>query len=189
MEKSDLAGEGGGARPPPFSLLPSRTKLQCTLLLSGQKHSSYQDSICTLWTVWPVHHIANHRPSTPLLQLGRAGRRIGSVLHKSLASSLEIILTTAPVFFHDLSFIYRYRRLRNNSRTQEQSEKIAISSLRVNDREPCSVAHNTRVYTKKVFNNFRNLSIFHFVIVIQLLIPLGRTHKQNKKIGEYFPRL
>jgi hypothetical protein len=66
--------------------------------------------------------------------------------------------------------------LRNNSRTQVQSEKIAISSLSVNDREPCSVAHNTRVYTKKVFNNFRNLSIFHFVILIQLLIPLGLTH-------------
>ncbi len=32
--------EGWGARPPPFSLLPS-TKLQCTLLLRGQIHSLY----------------------------------------------------------------------------------------------------------------------------------------------------
>ncbi len=31
----------GGARPPPFGLLPSRTKLQCTLLLRGQIHFLY----------------------------------------------------------------------------------------------------------------------------------------------------
>jgi hypothetical protein len=37
MEKSALAGEGGGGeRPSPFNLLPSRTKLQCTLQLRGQ---------------------------------------------------------------------------------------------------------------------------------------------------------
>jgi hypothetical protein len=50
MEKSALAGEGGGARPPPFSLLPSRTKLQCTLLLSGQIHSPcfISTSVCSL---------------------------------------------------------------------------------------------------------------------------------------------
>ncbi len=42
MEKSALAGgDGGGARPPPFSLLPSCTKLQCTLLLRGQIRSFY----------------------------------------------------------------------------------------------------------------------------------------------------
>ncbi len=46
-------GGGGGARPPPFSLLPSRTKLQCTLQLSGQIRSPYFNftNICTLW-VW-----------------------------------------------------------------------------------------------------------------------------------------
>ncbi len=47
MEKSALAGEGGGARiaqQPPFSLLPSRTKLQCTLLLRGR----YTPSISSL---------------------------------------------------------------------------------------------------------------------------------------------
>ncbi len=38
MEKSALAGEGGGARPPPFTLLPSHTRLQCT---RGQIHSPY----------------------------------------------------------------------------------------------------------------------------------------------------
>jgi hypothetical protein len=38
-EKSALVGAGWGARPPPFSLLPSRAKLQCTRLLSGKIHS------------------------------------------------------------------------------------------------------------------------------------------------------
>ncbi len=43
-----------GARPPPFSLLPSRTKLQCTLLLCGQCGQIYSScflsiNICTLW--------------------------------------------------------------------------------------------------------------------------------------------
>jgi hypothetical protein len=33
------------SRPPPLSLLPSRTKLQCTLLLRGQIHSLYFISI------------------------------------------------------------------------------------------------------------------------------------------------
>jgi hypothetical protein len=28
-----------------------------------------------------THHSTNHRPSTSLLQLGRAGRRVGSVLY------------------------------------------------------------------------------------------------------------
>ncbi len=37
--------------PPPFMLLPSRTRLQCTLQLCGQIHSLYfiSTSICTLW--------------------------------------------------------------------------------------------------------------------------------------------
>ncbi len=41
----------GGACPPPLSLSPSRTKLQCTLLLRGQIHSLYFLSIpySTLW--------------------------------------------------------------------------------------------------------------------------------------------
>ncbi len=41
MEKSSLAGEGGGgegARPPHFTLLPSHTKLQGTLQLGEQVH-------------------------------------------------------------------------------------------------------------------------------------------------------
>ncbi len=47
MEKSALAAvRVGGARPPPFSLLPSRTKWQCTLLLRGQIHFLY--FICPL---------------------------------------------------------------------------------------------------------------------------------------------
>jgi len=41
MEKSALAGEGRGAIPPPFSLLPSLTKLQCMPLRRGQIHSFY----------------------------------------------------------------------------------------------------------------------------------------------------
>ncbi len=39
-EKSALV-RLGGSHPPPFSLLPSRTKLQCTILLRGQIHSLY----------------------------------------------------------------------------------------------------------------------------------------------------
>ncbi len=58
MEKSALAGEGGGARPPPFRLLSSRTNLQCTLLLRGQIHSLY--FISTLYVLcgvdtWQIH--------------------------------------------------------------------------------------------------------------------------------------
>jgi len=41
MEKSALAGEGGVCTPTPFTLLPSRTKMKCTLLLRGQIHSFY----------------------------------------------------------------------------------------------------------------------------------------------------
>jgi hypothetical protein len=41
MEKSALAGQGGGARPPPSFYFPSRTKMQCTLQLRGQIHSMY----------------------------------------------------------------------------------------------------------------------------------------------------
>ncbi len=36
--KLALAGEGGGARPPPLLHLPSPLKVQCTLQLSRQKH-------------------------------------------------------------------------------------------------------------------------------------------------------
>ncbi len=39
----------GGARPPPFTLLPSRIKLKCKLQLRGQIHSSY--FISTLYSV------------------------------------------------------------------------------------------------------------------------------------------
>ncbi len=45
----------GGGRPPPFSLLPSRTKLQCTLLLSGKNThpvSSLPLFVCNLWFRW-----------------------------------------------------------------------------------------------------------------------------------------
>ncbi len=38
----------GGARPPPLSLLPSRKKLQCTLLLRGQIHLLYFHSPYTV---------------------------------------------------------------------------------------------------------------------------------------------
>ncbi len=41
----------GGARPPAFSLLPSRTKLQCTLKLSGQIRSLYFISIPYMYSV------------------------------------------------------------------------------------------------------------------------------------------
>jgi hypothetical protein len=44
MEKSALAGGGWGELPPSFSLLTSRTKLQCTLHLRGQIHSLYSIS-------------------------------------------------------------------------------------------------------------------------------------------------
>jgi hypothetical protein len=47
-EKSAQAGEGGGARPPPFTLFTIRYKvaeLQCTLQLRGQKYSPYFISI------------------------------------------------------------------------------------------------------------------------------------------------
>ncbi len=54
MEKSALAGEGGGSRPPPFSLLPSRTKLQFTLQLRGQIHSLY--FFATLYFLCGLHH-------------------------------------------------------------------------------------------------------------------------------------
>jgi hypothetical protein len=52
MEKAALAGEGGGARPPPFILSSSRTKLQCTLQLRGQILPLYFIStpIRTLWS-------------------------------------------------------------------------------------------------------------------------------------------
>ena len=54
MEKSALAGEGAvGARPPPFSLLPSRTKWQ-----RGQIHSLYIIStLCVLcgWSKDPSY--------------------------------------------------------------------------------------------------------------------------------------
>ncbi len=50
-EKSAQPGEGGGARPHPYTILPSRTKLQCTLQLRRQIHFPYFYStpICTLW--------------------------------------------------------------------------------------------------------------------------------------------
>jgi hypothetical protein len=52
MKKAALAGEGGGCTPTPLSLLPSRTKLQCTLQLRGQILSLYffSTSTCTLWS-------------------------------------------------------------------------------------------------------------------------------------------
>jgi hypothetical protein len=100
---------------------------------------------------WPL------RPSPPDRQ-SRTPCWVSSL--RSSASSVEIILTTAPVFFHDPSFIYI---LRNNSRTQVQSEKIVISSLRVNDREePCSVTHNTRVYRKHSIHTFPKFINFPF---------------------------
>ncbi len=52
MEISALAGRGGGARPPPFKLLPSRTKLQCTLQLRGQIQSLCFNST-HIFTQWP----------------------------------------------------------------------------------------------------------------------------------------
>jgi hypothetical protein len=45
---SALAGEGGGARPPPFSLLPSRTKLQCTLYVPAERADTPPDRISSL---------------------------------------------------------------------------------------------------------------------------------------------
>jgi hypothetical protein len=38
MEKSARAGEGGGARPPPFTIFTITYKFWCTLQLRGQIH-------------------------------------------------------------------------------------------------------------------------------------------------------
>ncbi len=65
MEKSAPASEGGKctARPPPFTLLPSRTKLQCTLQLSGQRYTPtisslpYMNSVVILTSLHVLHYL------------------------------------------------------------------------------------------------------------------------------------
>jgi hypothetical protein len=64
MEKSTLAGEGGGCTPTPlYSLLPSCTKLKCTLL-RGQIHFLY--FISTLY-ILPVYVIISSPRKEPVL--------------------------------------------------------------------------------------------------------------------------
>ncbi len=58
----------GGARPPPFNLLPSRTKLQCTLLLCGLIHSPCFISTNTVYV-----------PHSLFVSYGFAGFRIGKL--------------------------------------------------------------------------------------------------------------
>jgi hypothetical protein len=58
MEKLAQADEGRGvygAGPPPSLYLPSRTKLQCTLQLRGQIHSSYFTSTPYILCAVSIH--------------------------------------------------------------------------------------------------------------------------------------
>ncbi len=53
----------GSARPPPFTLLPSRTKLQCTLQLRGQRYTPtisclpYMNSVVILTSLHVLHYL------------------------------------------------------------------------------------------------------------------------------------
>ncbi len=81
-------------------------------------------------TAGPSHYKSSPLHLSPPVRLGRTPYWVSQISTVFGLCGNQIILTTAPVFFHDLSFIYI---LRNNSLAQEQSEKIVISSLRVND--------------------------------------------------------
>ncbi len=60
MEKLAQAGVGGKVDAHPLSLyLPSRTKLQCTLELRGQIHSSYFISIHMYFVLAPTTDVIN----------------------------------------------------------------------------------------------------------------------------------
>jgi hypothetical protein len=69
--------------------------------------------------------------------------------------------------------------LRNNSRTQVQSEKIVISSLSVNDTVE---SLTTLGFTRKKYSQiFLNLSIFHFVNSGSATNPIRANTCTNKK--------
>jgi hypothetical protein len=91
--KMSPAGGVGGCSPPspPFALLPSRTKLQCTLQLRGQIHTLYFICCCM---AKPCTHAQGRRTTRCACSAWRRGwastRCMGTAGPSQLSSSIDL---------------------------------------------------------------------------------------------------
>ncbi len=105
MEKSALAGEGGGARPPPFALITlAYTKLKCTLQLRGQIYSVFH-LYCSMWNSYVLYSTVLHLPSLKFRCVGGDCDRTPGLLQlrhwqsDALTTQLDLIHAICTLWF------------------------------------------------------------------------------------------